>query len=112
MTTERRLGAHKSFDQDDYIRLSDPLAVVDPIISGDNSVSGVLTVTDPELRAGAVTDTLQYQWYRGGLPIDGEDNSTYTVVTADVDQRIRCLVWVMYAGFKKKWFSNALVGEL
>ena len=108
--TEYRLGT-PHIDQDHRIRLQNPLMLVAPVIAGTVTVSGVLTVTDPELRVGAVTDTLLYQWYRNGLPIDGETASTYTVVAADVDQRIRCLVWVVYAGFTKKWFSNALVGE-
>lgn len=106
---EYRLGA-PHIGLENRIRLQNPLLLTAPVIAGLTTVGSLLTVTDPTFRVGAVMGTLYYQWYRGGTPIGGATASTYTIVAADLAQRLSCRVHTFYSGYKKKYFSNVLVG--
>jgi hypothetical protein len=58
-----------------------------PSLSGTPRVGSILTVA-PNVSASQI----EYRWYRNGKPILGESNETYTLISKDVGQRIRCHV--------------------
>ena len=95
---------------DNRMRLQKPLLLTNPAITGTPAVGLLLTAAVGTYRAGATVGAPNYQWYRNGKPIVGQIASTYTVAAADVGQKIRCQIWLFYATFKKKWFSNIMIG--
>ena len=63
-----------------------------PQISGSSLVGSILTLTNAGTWNGYPAPTLYYQWYRGNNPLSAEISTSYTIVTADVGQPIRCFV--------------------
>ncbi len=58
-------------------------------ITGTVTISGKVFVEQTLTADYSVPDeTISYQWYQGSAPIDGATQSTYTVVTADLDKTI------------------------
>lgn len=58
-------------------------------VYGDERVSGVLYA---DVSGVVGRDSLSYQWYSGGSPVDGETSGYYTVRTTDVGREIYCVV--------------------
>jgi hypothetical protein len=71
--------------------LGAPLNLVTPVLSGTEAVGEELSVTDGTWQ-GQATITFAYQWRRNGSNISGATSSTYTLVTADYDAVIDCVV--------------------
>ena len=70
---------------------SAPVNTVAPAVSGTATRGQTLSSTTGTW-TGAPTPTFTYQWQRAGSNISGETSSTYTLVTADVGNAIRCVV--------------------
>jgi len=66
-----------------------PVNTVAPVISGGNYVGDVLTTTDGTW-SGSPT-SYSYQWKRGATNI-GTNANTYTLVSADANTNITCVV--------------------
>ena len=69
---------------------SAPAIVSAPVISGTTTLGSVLTTTDG-VWTGNPTPTFTYQWKRGATNI-GTNSSTYTLVLADSNSAITCVV--------------------
>lgn len=72
-----------------------PLNTVAPSISGTPKIAQTLSTTN-----GTWSNTptsYSYQWYRGSTPI-GTSANTYTLVSADVNSSITCIVTATNAG--------------
>jgi hypothetical protein len=69
---------------------SAPAIVSAPVISGSTTLGSVLTTTDG-VWTGNPTPTFTYQWKRGATNI-GTNSSTYTLVLADSNSAITCVV--------------------
>jgi hypothetical protein len=68
-----------------------PANTVAPVASGTVRVGESLSCTTGTW-TGTPTPTYAYQWRRDGADIGGATSSTYTVVTADMDAEIDCVV--------------------
>jgi len=68
-----------------------PLNAVDPVVSGTATVGQLLSTTNGTW-TGTVPITFTYQWQRNSINIGGATSSTYTLVDADADNPIRCVV--------------------
>lgn len=83
--------------------------VSNPAMTGSVSISGtaesgsLLTASVANAPIGAV---VSYQWLRDGSPIDGATGSTYTLVEADIDHTITCVVTA--SGFSGSLTSNEI----
>ena len=71
--------------------LGAPLNLTAPVLSGTETVGEELSVTDGTWQ-GQATITFAYQWRRDGSNISGATSSTYTLVAADYDAVIDCVV--------------------
>jgi hypothetical protein len=65
-----------------------------PQISGISpySVGSILTITNAGTWNGYPAPTLTYKWYRGNNPLSSEISTSYTIVTTDIGQQIRCQI--------------------
>ncbi len=70
---------------------SAPINTVAPVVSGTATRGQTLSTTNGTW-TGAPTPTFTYQWQRAGSNIGSATSSTYTLVTADVGNAIRCVV--------------------
>ena len=70
---------------------SSPVNTVAPAITGTAQEGQTLTCSTGTW-TGNPTPTYAYQWKRNGSNIGSATNSTYTLVTADVGQSIKCTV--------------------
>ena len=68
-----------------------PVNVTLPTISGTVTVGSTLSSTTGTW-TGTPTPTYTYQWQRNTSNISGATNSTYTIVSADVGNTLRCVV--------------------
>ena len=68
-----------------------PLNTVDPVVSGTATVGQTLSTTDGTW-TGTAPITFTYQWQRNGVNITSATSSTYTLVDADANNPIRCIV--------------------
>ena len=68
-----------------------PVNTVAPALSGTAQEGQTLTCSTGTW-TGNPTPTYSYQWKRNGSNIGSATNSTYTLVTADVGQSIKCTV--------------------
>jgi len=68
-----------------------PTALVDPVASGTPEVDEVLSVTDGTWQ-GLQPITITYQWRRDTVDIEGATSNTYTLVSADLDALVDCMV--------------------
>jgi len=68
-----------------------PVNTVAPAITGTAQEGQILT-SSTGTWTGTPTITFAYQWKRNGSNILSATNSTYTLVTADVSQSIKCTV--------------------
>ena len=71
--------------------LGAPLNLTAPVLIGTETVGEELSVTDGTWQ-GQATITYAYQWRRDGSNISGATSSTYTLVAADYDAVIDCVV--------------------
>lgn len=71
--------------------LGAPLNLTAPVLSGTETVGEELSVTDGTWQ-GQATITFAYQWRRNGSNISGATSSTYTLIAADYDAVIDCVV--------------------
>jgi surface protein len=71
--------------------LGAPFSLTAPVLSGTETVGQTLSVTDGTWQ-GVATITFAYQWRRDGSNISGATSSTYTLVAADYDAVIDCVV--------------------
>jgi hypothetical protein len=71
--------------------LGAPLNLTTPVLSGTETVGEELSVTNGTWQ-GQATITFAYQWRRDGSNISGATSSTYTLVAADYDAVIDCVV--------------------
>lgn len=53
----------------------------------------------------------EFQWYLGGLPIEGETANTLTLITAWVGQFVKCRIRVRYADTWYSWFTEPVLIE-
>lgn len=67
-----------------------PVNTAAPSVTGTAVVGQTLSTTDGTW-TGIPTPTYSYQWYRGATPI-GTNSSSYTLVSADAGQNIKCTV--------------------
>lgn len=76
-----------------------------PVISGDETLSGALT-----LQVAAPADTVvTRQWLRDSVPIQGQTGSTYQKTLADSGADIRVLVRCFRAGYAPLFaYSNTI----
>lgn len=87
---------------------SAPVNIVAPVISGNTTLGSVLTSTTGTW-TGNPTPNFYYEWYRNGSPILGATNSTYTLVIADSNANIYCLVdGENIIGYASGYFSNTI----
>ena len=68
-----------------------PFNTITPVISGTATVGSILTSTTGTWE-GTAPITYTYQWLRNGVNISGATSSTYTLVSADIIQVLRCKV--------------------
>ena len=68
-----------------------PENITAPSVTGTAVVGETLTTTDGTW-TGTPEPTFSYQWYRGATLISGATNNTYTLVSADAGQNIKCTV--------------------
>jgi hypothetical protein len=68
-----------------------PTALVDPVASGTPEVDEVLSVTDGTWQ-GLQPITITYQWRRDTVDISGATSNTYTLVSADLNALVDCMV--------------------
>jgi hypothetical protein len=71
--------------------MSAPVNTTPPVISGGNIIGNTLTVSDG-IWSNEFRNTITYQWYRGGVAINGATTNTYTLVEVDVGYAITCEV--------------------
>jgi hypothetical protein len=71
--------------------LGDPLNLTLPSITGTATVRETLTVSNGTWQ-GIATITFAYQWRKNGVNISGATNSTYTLLDADYNSNIDCIV--------------------
>lgn len=71
--------------------LGDPLNLTLPSITGTATVRETLTVSNGTWQ-GVATITFAYQWRKDGINISGATSSTYTLLDADYDSNIDCIV--------------------
>lgn len=69
-----------------------PINVVAPVISGTALVGNTLTSTTGTWTSDTGVTGYLYQWTRNGVNISGATNSTYTLVSADLNTSIICKV--------------------
>jgi surface protein len=82
-----------------------PVNTIAPVISGTTTLGSVLTTTD-----GTWTNSptsFAYQWKRGATNI-GTNANTYTLVVADTNQNITCVVTATNAGGSTPATSNII----
>jgi len=70
---------------------SPPANTVAPAVTGTATFGQTLSTTNGTW-TGVPTPTFTYQWQRAGSNISGATSSTYTLVSADVGNTIRCVV--------------------
>ena len=104
-----------TFVMDDFLFLAPPVNVTAPVVSANNispRIGTVLTTTDGTW-TGAVT--YSYQWRRIGpafdQPISSATLSTYTMVAADIQYQIRCVVTATGPGGPASANSNLLASH-
>jgi len=68
-----------------------PLNTVAPVVSGTATVGQTLSTTNGTW-TGTPTIVFTYQWQRNGVDIPSATSSTYTLVDADAENPIRCVV--------------------
>lgn len=102
--TEYRKGK-QSVGLNNRIRLQNPLLLTDPTITGTPEDGETLTANIGTYRVGATVTGEEFQWYRNGLPIDGETTDEYVLVTADVGQLVKCRIRVLYGDQYHYWFT-------
>jgi len=68
-----------------------PVNTVAPVVSGTATFGQTLSTTNGTW-TGSPPPTYTYQWQRGVSNIGGATSSTYTLVSADVGNTIRCVV--------------------
>jgi surface protein len=71
--------------------LGAPFNLAAPVLTGTETVGQTLSVTTGTWQ-GVATITFAYQWRRDGVAISGATSSTYTLVAADYDAVIDCVV--------------------
>lgn len=71
--------------------LGAPLNLTAPVLTGTETVGEELSVTNGTWQ-GVATITYAYQWRRDGSNISGATSSTYTLIAADYDAVIDCVV--------------------
>lgn len=71
--------------------VSAPVRTANNVVSGNDTVGSVLTSTTGSFD-GTATITYGYKWQREGVDIPLATASTYTLVSADADKNIRCIV--------------------
>ena len=69
-----------------------PVNTVTPVISGTALVGNTLTSTTGTWTSDTGVTGYLYQWTRDGVNISGATNSTYTLVSADLNTSIICKV--------------------
>lgn len=84
-----------------------PVFTVNPQITGTAVVNQTLTCDGGTVTGGGVI-TKTYQWYRGATLISGATNSTYTLVSADAGQNIKCTVTATNTAGSASADSNTL----
>lgn len=82
-----------------------PENTVAPVVSGDDYVGGVLTVTNGTWLNSP--SSFNYQWKRGTTNV-GTNSSTYTQVTADAGFDMSCVVTGVNAGGNQPATSNSI----
>ena len=83
-----------------------PANTVAPVVSGTATRGQTLSSTTGTW-SGVPTPTFGYQWQRAGSNIGGATSSTYTLVTDDVGNAIRCVVTATNAVSAVSANSNA-----
>lgn len=79
-----------------------------PVISGDETLSGALTLQPVQVAAPADA-VVTRQWLRDSVPIPGETGSTYQKTLADSGADIRVLVRYFRAGYAPLFaYSNTI----
>ena len=78
-------------EKEQYIPNTPPVNILAPVASGNNLVGETLSVTDGTW-IGTLPITYTYQWKRDFLDIIGATNANYTLVPADLGEKIRCFV--------------------
>jgi len=68
-----------------------PYNLTAPVLSGTEQVGETLTTTNGDWQ-GVVTITFAYQWRRDSVNIGSATSSTYTLVAADYDTNIDCVI--------------------
>ena len=93
-----------SGDTDIQSGLSNTVA---PAISGTNEVGEVLTCTSGTW-SGGTPITYAYQWKLDGVNIGGATNNTYTLISADAETDITCVVTATNAEGSNSATSNTV----
>ena len=85
-----------------------PVNTVAPAITGTAQEGQTLSCSTGTW-TGTAPITYTYQWYRGASAIGSATNSTYTLVTADVGQNIKCTVTATNIAGNSNANSNTVV---
>lgn len=85
-----------------------PSNLISPVLSGTAQEGQTLTCSNGAW-VGESPITYTYQWKRNGSNIGSATNSTYTLVTADVGQSIKCTVTATNAVGSANADSNTVV---
>jgi hypothetical protein len=69
-----------------------PFPYINPYLEYTSLAEGSVLTLNVGAWDGDIPITYVYQWFVGGLAVDGETNTTYTLQAADIDKAVYCRV--------------------
>jgi hypothetical protein len=85
-----------------------PILVAAPEVTGSVVIGSILSTSNGAWQS-ELPLTYAYQWFRDGVPINGENTNTYTTTTDDQDSGISCRVSAINAAGNVSALSNTII---
>jgi hypothetical protein len=89
-----------------------PVNKIVPVITGTATEDEVLSVDQGVWSSQRPIVSFAYAWQRDGSPIAGADEASYTLVTADVDAEVSCIVTATDSAGETASVETAAVGPV